>query len=305
VTRAMTVGEALRTATQRLRASGSRSPRLDAELLLAAVLGVERADLLRAPERWLDEEVVARFERVVRRREAREPVAYIRGRRAFRTLDLEVTPDVLIPRPETETVVEVALELLAAPGAGEWHEPLVLDVGTGSGCIALALAAENPYVHVVASDVSPAALAVARRNAARHGLEARVELVAADVFDGVPPGPYDLIVSNPPYVPDDEYARLEPNVREYEPEIALRGGRDGLDVVQRLVDGAPPLLRPGGALVLEVGQGQAEVVAALLAADGRYGPAMVRADLAGVARVVAARRASGTAADLPGEEPWP
>ena len=241
MTPSASVGDALRAAALRLRASGSRSPRLDAELLLASALDCPRAELLREPGRPLDADEAARFESLVLRREAREPVAYILGRRAFRTIDLEVTRDVLIPRHDTETLVEVALEALAAmplAGPDPDDEPLALDVGTGSGCVALALAAEDPFVRVVATDVDPAALAVARRNAARLGLARRVEFVLSDLFADVGERPFDLIVSNPPYVPADEYEALEPNVRDYEPRLALYGGEDGLDVYRRLVPGA-------------------------------------------------------------------
>ena len=185
----LTVGEAVREAAARLRESGSRSPRLDAELLLATVLGVERTELLRAPERALTAGEARRFDDVVRRREAHEPVAYIRGTRAFRTLELEVTPEVLIPRADTETLVDVALEVLAAvpmraDGTAE-YEPRVLDVGTGSGCVALSLAAENPFVRVTAVDVSEAAADVARRNAARLGLGGRVTVLVSDLLAGL------------------------------------------------------------------------------------------------------------------------
>jgi len=294
---AASVGDALRAAAQRLRASGSRSPRLDAELLLAASLGVTRSDLFRRPERTLTEAEAERFESFVRRREAREPVAYIRGVRAFRTVELEVTPEVLIPRPETETLVEVALETLAAApasGAGVSHEPLALDLGTGSGCVALALAAENPFVHVVATDISEEALGVARRNAARLGLEGRVDFAASDLFAGLPAGRrFDLIVSNPPYISAAEYAGLEPNVRDYEPRLALFAGADGLDVYRRLVPEAAGRLRRGGTLALEVGMGQAAAVRELLAAAGSFAAARARADLGGIPRVVWARRRGG------------
>ena len=306
------VGDALRSATQWLRASGSRSPRLDAELLLATALGVDRAELFRTPERVLTGVEERRFDGYLVRRQAREPVAYIRGRRAFRALELEVTPAVLIPRPETETLVDVALEALAAvpasagrqaqaaPGAGPGgaaapghYEPLALDVGTGSGCIALALAAENPFVRLVAVDVSEAAVEVARRNAARLGLGGRVDVRHGDLLADLPArARFDLIVSNPPYIPEAEYRTLEPNVRDYEPRLALHGGEDGLDVYRRLIPAAAARLRPGGVLAVEVGAGQAAAVRALFAAAGAFETALERADLAGIPRVVFARLAT-------------
>ncbi|HOU28395.1 MAG TPA: peptide chain release factor N(5)-glutamine methyltransferase [Thermoleophilia bacterium] len=293
MTAARSVGDMLSQATVSLRENGSRSPRLDAELLLAEALGVGRAELFRDPARVPTHEEAATFEGLLRRRLAHEPVAYILGRRAFRTIELEVTPEVLIPRPETETLVDVALEALRAmplAGPGPEDEPLALDVGTGSGCVALALAAEDPFVRVVATDVEPAALAVARRNAARLGLARRVEFVLSDLFADVGERPFDLVVSNPPYIPADEYAALEPNVREYEPRRALHGGADGLDLYRRLVPGAALLLRPGGVLALEVGVGQAGAVVDIVGAAGAYEPPGLRHDLSGVPRVVHARR---------------
>lgn len=295
----MTVADAVTEAVRRLReAGGSRSPRLDAELLLARALGATRAELFREPGRELSADEAAEFGVLVDRRLAREPVAYILGHRAFRTIDVEVTPDVLIPRPETETLVDVALEeLKALPLAGPdpEDEPLAIDVGTGSGCIALALAAEDPFVRVVATDVDPLALAVARGNAARLGLAPRVEFVLSDLFHDVGERPFDLVVSNPPYIPADEYVALEPNVRDHEPRLALYGGVDGLDVYRRLVPGAVLLLRPGGMLAVEVGAGQATAVAGIMTAAGAFGTPATRDDLAGVPRVVFAyRRGGGT-----------
>jgi len=292
VAAAASVSEALRTAARRLRASGSRSPRLDAELLLAAALQTDRAGLFRTPERALAPDETSLYEGYLRRREAHEPVAYIRGRRAFRTLELEVTPDVLIPRPETESLVDVALEVLAAVPAGR-GEPRALDIGTGSGCIALALAAEDPFVSVTATDLSAAAVELARRNAARHGLGGRVRLLCGDLFAPLPAeARFDLIVSNPPYVPAAEYDVLEPNVRDHEPRLALHGGADGLDVYRRLVPGSLARLRAGGTLAVEVGVGQAAAVGALFAAAGGYRPPGVRADLGGIPRVVWAAKAA-------------
>lgn len=293
----MTVHEAVDDAVWRLKEAGvSRSPRLDAELLLARTLGVARAELLREPERALTANEAAELEGLLRRRLTREPIAYILGHKAFRTIDLEVTRDVLIPRPDTETLVDVALEELKAlpiAGPGAEGEPLVIDVGTGSGCIALALAAEDPFVRVVATDVDPGALAVARGNAARLGLARRVEFVLSDLFHDVGERPFDIVVSNPPYIPADEYVALEPNVRDYEPRLALYGGVDGLDFYRRLVPGAALLLRPGGMLAVEVGIGQAEAVAGIMAAAGAFGAPQTRADLAGVPRVVYAHRRGG------------
>jgi release factor glutamine methyltransferase len=174
-----------------------------------------------------------------------------------------------------------------AAAAGGPYEPLALDVGTGSGCIALALAAENPFARLVATDVSEAAVEVARRNAARLGLDGRVDVRHGDLLDGLHPRErFDLIASNPPYIPEAEYRTLEANVRDYEPRLALHGGEDGLDVYRRLVPAAAARLRPGGVLALEVGAGQAAAVCALCAAAGAFRPAQERADLAGIPRVV-------------------
>jgi len=178
----------------------------------------------------------------------------------------------------------------AAPGL---YEPLALDVGTGSGCVALALAAENPFVRLVATDLSEAAVEVARRNAARLGLGGRLDIRRGDLLADLPARErFDLIVSNPPYIPAAEYRTLEPNVRDYEPRLALHGGEDGLDVYRRLIPAAAARLRPGGVLAVEVGAGQAAAVRVLFAAAGAFEPARERADLAGIPRVVFARLAA-------------
>jgi release factor glutamine methyltransferase len=260
-----TVRDALDSALIALTASGCETPRLDAEVLLAAAMGVDRAVLIADPGRGVEPEP---FREYVGRRARREPVAYILGRKGFRHLDLAVDPRVLIPRPETEHVVEAAL--------GMPEGARVVDVGTGSGAIALALADERPDLRVVATESSPGALAVARANAARLGLA--VELVLGDLLEGVT-GPVDAVVSNPPYVRDGE--RLAPELA-FEPREALFAGPDGLDVYRRLA----PALRDVPFVALEVGEGQAARVAALLP-DHEI---EVVPDLAGIDRVVVGRR---------------
>ena len=270
------VGDALRAAVQRLRASGSRSPRLDAELLLARTLDCPRAELLREPGRTLDTGEAARFESLLTRREAREPVAYILGSKGFRSIELAVDPRVLIPRPETEHVVEALLDLP--------RRSRVCDVGTGSGAIALALATERPDLEVVATDASADALAVARANAARLGLA--VTFHHGDLLAGVT-GRIDAIVSNPPYVEDA--AELAPDIVRHEPALALRAGPSGLDVISRLLPAAGATAAK--LVALEVGEGQAEAVAAL-ARDAGFPLVDTVRDLAGVERVVVGRRRS-------------
>ncbi len=260
-----TVRDALDSALIALTAAGCDTPRLDAEVLLAAALGVDRAALIADPSRGVEPEP---FREYVRRRAAREPVAYILGSKGFRRLELEVDPRVLIPRPETEHVVEAALTL--PEGAR------VVDVGTGSGAIALALADERPDLRVLGTDSSLGALAVARANAARLGLA--VELFEGDLLAPVT-GPVDAVVSNPPYVRDGE--RLAPELA-YEPHEALYAGPDGLEFYRRLV----PALRDVPFVALEVGAGQAPDVAELL--DGYEIELMP--DLAGIERVVVGRR---------------
>jgi len=264
------VSRALSDATEVLTAAGCETPRLDAELLLAFVLGVGRERLVIDASAALDSFDLARFEELVTRREAREPVAYILGRKAFRRISLAVDRRVLIPRPETELLVEVALSL----GRGA----RVADVGTGSGAVALALKEERPDLSVVGVDVSDDALAVARSNAEQLGLD--VEFVRADLLEGVP-GPFDAVVGNLPYVA--EGSALPPEIEDYEPELALFGGPDGMDVTRRLltmVDAVP-------LLALEVGLGEA--VAELVSAAG-FPSVEILPDLAGHERVVVGRR---------------
>ena len=269
-----TVAATLQRTAERLEAAGCESPRLDAELLVAHVLGLSRAGLYGESRLTLTDEERAELDRLVSRRERREPLAYVLGEWGFRRLTLRVDRRVLVPRPETEIVVERALARIDG-----LSQPHVLDVGTGSGAIALAVADEHPGARVTAIDSSEDALAVARENAARTGL--LVEVVHWDLFGGLPDGPWDLVVSNPPYVRPDEIASLEREVREWEPRSALVG-EGATEAVAR---SAKAVLRPGGALVLEVADGTAEDVAALLRELG-YRDVAVTPDLAGRDRVV-------------------
>ncbi len=280
--------ELLEAGEQPLRKAGVASWRLDAELLLAAAAGMTRAELLAGGNRsdLLASGQAARFARLIERRAAREPIAYILGRKEFHSIDLEVGPAVLIPRPETETLVEVALEILRESGG-----TLVIDVGTGSGAIGLAIAAEAPRAHVVATDLSVDALAVARRNAERLGMAGRVETRHADFFNVLDGGPplrrFDLIVSNPPYIADTEIPGLKPEVSRYEPRVALAGGPDGMDFYRVIAREAPAHLAVRGHLVVETGADQAGVVATIFRAAG-FAAVLTRNDLAGIPRVVCA-----------------
>ncbi|MGH8012934.1 MAG: peptide chain release factor N(5)-glutamine methyltransferase [Candidatus Binataceae bacterium] len=275
----------LSDATDILARSGIDNPRFEAGLMLAEAAGVSRAQLLaRIPA--IDTAVSSRFARMVARRASREPFAYIVGRKEFHSIELEVGPDVLIPRCETETLVDLALEFIA----GHEH-PWVLDIGTGSGAIALAIAASNTRARLVALDISTAALTITRRNSLRLGLSRRVELVKADCWiahSGHVLGKFDLIVSNPPYVCDREIATLQPEIARYEPRIALSGGPDGLDFYRRIVAGLSDHLAAEGAAMVEVGDDQADRLAAIFTAD-RFEITLHR-DLAGTARVVRIRK---------------
>jgi len=266
-----------------LAGAGVENPRLDAELLMAEAAGVSRAALL-ANLATADDCAEKRYAELIRRRAAREPIAYILGRREFYSIEFEVGPAVLIPRPETETIVEAAIEFIASR-----QDCRVLDLGTGSGAIALAIAANAPAARVVATDFSVAALEVASRNARRLGLGARIELRRADCFDaigGPSLGRFDLIVSNPPYIREADLVVLQPEIRCYEPRIALAGGADGLDFHRRITRDAKGYLVPGGVLMVETGAGQAPAAAALFRIAGLAKVRMLN-DLGGNPRAIA------------------
>jgi release factor glutamine methyltransferase len=268
-----TIRDALAAAVDGLTAAGVDDPRLDAELMLAAALGTERAALYTEPEREIEPAAARKFGEMVRRRVRREPAAYILGRAWFRQLELLVDDRVLVPRPETELLVELAQD-----------RQRVLDVGTGSGAIALAIANEREGARVTGIDNSPDAIELARTNAARNGLD--VEFLIADLIVG---GPYDLIVSNPPYVRESEWPSLQPEINLYEPREALVAGPDGLDVIRELVPAAAEVLVRGGTLGVEIGQGQSRTVESLFERAGFSRVETIR-DLAGMPRVVTGRR---------------
>jgi release factor glutamine methyltransferase len=272
-----TVRELLRRSVERLAETGVETPRLDAERVVEHVLGVDRSELYLSLDRPLERAEQEAAGALVARRAAREPLQYVLGEWGFRRLTLTVDRRALIPRPETEVVVERCLALLDGVDA-----PRVLDVGTGSGAIALAIADERPDARVTGLDASADALSLAHENAARTGLA--VELCEHDLFVGLPEGPWELVVSNPPYVDPGEAVRLAPEVADWEPAMALYG-RDTIGAVAR---GALAVLAPGGALVLEVGDGQAAGVAALLESLG-YREPTVTPDLTGRDRVVDGR----------------
>lgn len=272
-------------ARRRLEAAGVDSPVIDARLLLEAGAGVSRVDIVTDPRRAVSAEQVVAVEALVRRREAREPIGHILGHKGFWTLDFTVNADVLTPRPETEHLVEVAIETLPRGWPAR-----VLDLGVGSGAILLSVLSERPESTGIGVDVSEAALAVARANAARLGLSERVTLQRGDWTDGLE-GAFDLILSNPPYIPSADIDTLDPEVARWEPRLALDGGPDGLDAYRAIIAALPRLLAPTGAFALEVGRGQANAVRALAEAQGLQ-TTTPRMDLAGIPRVVAGKRAT-------------
>lgn len=274
----MKVERAVADTRERLAAAGCDSPGVDAEILVAHVLGVSRSELVLDRSHVLSKAEKKALAALVARRETREPLAYVLGEWGFRRLTLSVHRGVLVPRPETEVVVERCLARIA-----ELAEPRVLDVGTGSGAIALAIADEHPGAHVTGVDASPGALEVAGANVVRTGLD--VELHEWDLFTGLPDGPWDLVVSNPPYVLPEELESLEPEVREWEPRLALEGAGE----TEAVARGALDVLAVDGALVVEVAAGDAGRVAALLEELG-YSEVTTTADLSGRDRVVEGTR---------------
>jgi release factor glutamine methyltransferase len=278
-----------------LASVGITSARLDAEVLMGHVLGLTREQLLAAADFALSEVQLRQYRELLQRRVEREPIAYITGRQEFWSLEFRVLPDVLIPRPESERLVEIALAL--ARELPQFHRLQVLDIGTGSGAIAVSLAKELPAAGIRATDISPAALDIARRNATYNGVAARVRFLHGDLFDalGELAGRFDLIVSNPPYIRSAEIDALEPEVSRWEPRGALDGGADGLDFYRRIARQARDYLAPNGAVAVEVGADMGKKVSGLFTAAGYYTDVAIVQDYAGRDRVVVARMIGASA----------
>jgi release factor glutamine methyltransferase len=286
-----TVGRLLGWTKDFLKKKGSETPRLDAEVLLASVLDCERVRLYTQFEEEVDEGSRGKFRDLVKRRGEGAPVAYLVGRKEFYSLNFQVSPAVLIPRPDSEFVVVEALAKLKGI-----EKPRCVDVGTGSGCLALACAHHHKTAEFLAIDVSSEALAVARGNGEKLGLTDRVEFREGDLLGPViDEEPFDLIVSNPPYIASAVVETLEPGVRDFEPHLALDGGEDGLRVVARLIPAAAGLLKPGGHLILEIGSDQEEPVRALIARQAGFDLAPTIRDAANHPRVLCARKVANHA----------
>ncbi|MEA3341160.1 MAG: peptide chain release factor N(5)-glutamine methyltransferase, partial [Chloroflexota bacterium] len=269
------IGRSLRQAVAELRPV-TDVPRLEAEVLLAHVLEASRTMLLAHPERALTVRQLANYRTLTRRRASGYPLPYLTGHVEFYGLEFEVTPEVLIPRPDTETLVDLAIAR---------RPTTIVDVGSGSGCIAVSLAVNLPESTICAIDISPAALAVARRNVERHAVSAQVRLMVGDVLNPRP-GPVALIVSNPPYIPTGARASLPASVRNHEPKLALDGGVDGLRIIQRLLAQAPAVLKPGGGLLIEIGADQREAASRLAHTFFPQATVHIHPDLAGRDRVL-------------------
>jgi release factor glutamine methyltransferase len=284
-TKRWTVVEMIRWTAEYLAGKGFHNPRLNAELLLAGMLGLKRLDLYLQHDRPLTPEELAEFRDRLRRRARREPLQYIDGTAAFRDLVLRVDRRVLIPRPETERLVQAVLDW-----AAERTDLHAVDVGTGSGAIALSLATEGPFARVVATDAAEAALAAARANHQFVCPRAPVEFCAGDLLSPLAGQRFDVVVSNPPYIGDEEAPSLDAEVRDWEPASALFAGTGGLDVIRRLVPQAAQALRPGGLLALEIGAAQGAAVSRIIEETHAFGAPRVRPDLAGRDRIVLAER---------------
>ncbi|MFZ0034979.1 MAG: peptide chain release factor N(5)-glutamine methyltransferase [Sedimentisphaerales bacterium] len=295
-----TIQKLLNWVTEYLTNKGIDSPRLSAELLLSYVLELKRIELYTQFEKIIAEQQLDQLHDLVERAGQHEPVAYLVGKTEFYSLEVDITPDCMIPRPETELLVERAIEFLRTssgkPVAARSHrgEQFVCDLCTGSGCVAVAIARNYPNAHIIATDISDAALSVAAKNIEKHHLEERIRLLCGDLFDPLIPqlevNKFDLIVCNPPYVSAAEFEKLDKNVKEYEPKLALFAGDDGLDIYRRIIEKVEQFLKPNAALMLEVGYDQGQAVRQLLEQIGRFSEITIEKDFRGNGRVVIAKK---------------
>jgi len=286
----LTIIETINRAAARLSAHKVDNARWDAELLLCHVLGRDPAWLLAHMQDRIDEQSLRLYERVIDRRAVREPLQYITGKQEFWGLPFKVTPDVLIPRPETEFVVEAALKAVSMTIA-----PVIIDVCTGSGCIAISLAKELLNAQVFATDRSEQALGIARENARMNQVADRIRFLFGDLFAPVKEldlrGKVDVIAANPPYIPMGDLAALQPEVRDFEPEMALIAGPQGTEIGTAIIEQAPAFLKKGGALIMEMGMGQTAGFSSIIKDTGDYKTIEIIKDLAGIERVLVARKA--------------
>ena len=280
----ISISNAILESAQVLSAAGVADARRESGSLLAHAIGRDRTFVVTHADEPLETAGVEAFRKLIERRAAGEPLQYLTGHQEFFKLDFEVTPDVLIPRPETELIVEIALELLKGN-----LDPFIADIGTGSGCVAISLLHELGDAHAIATDISPLALQIAKRNADRHGVTDRLIVIESDCFAKVDTDrPFSLIASNPPYIRDDEMETLQREVG-YEPRTALAGGPDGLDIVRRLLREASPFLQPGGHFIFEIGFGQKAAVEQLINREV-WELTETRPDLQGIARAFVLRK---------------
>jgi release factor glutamine methyltransferase len=285
----VTIAEAIKKAKLTLSAHGVDNAMLDAEVLLRFILGKDRTWVITHANEPLDAERSRHFAEVVDRRATREPLQYITGKQEFCGIEFIVTPDVLIPRPETELVVESAIRT-----AGKRQGLTVIDLCTGSGCIAVSLAKELPGARIFATDVSEKALSVARENARRQDVSDRIRFVEGDLFEPLAEfdirGKVDILTANPPYIRSGDLRGLQPEVRDFEPEIALIAGPRGKELHQKIIDRAPAFLKKHGSLIMEMGEGQADALAKIVSESGSYESPEILKDLAGIERVIVARK---------------
>ncbi len=284
----MKITELICSAGRMLSEEGIDTAYLDAEILMRHALGCRREELFLLSNEMLDQDKIDYFMKLIERRKKREPVAYITGKKEFFSREFIVSHEVMIPRPETETLVERVMDIIRLNNIKN-----MLDIGTGSGIIAITLSLNFPELQICATDISDDALNVARKNAIMHGVESRIEFVKSDLFDGLDPGKkFDLIVSNPPYIPSCDIPFLEPEIRDYEPRVAIDGGLDGLDVIRRIARDSHYYMQKEGFLVMEIGEGQGASVLEILKGSN-YSDCMIFKDLSGKERCIVSRKADG------------